>query len=1041
MARFALVFTIWLMAVAATFAQSAITVKGKVTDGSGESIIGATVVVKGKTGTGTITDINGEFAIKVSDERNVLVFSYIGMQKKEVRVGRQRTLNVSLDENRQVISEVVVVGYGQQKKASVVGAISQTDAKTLQRTGGVSSLGAALTGNLPGVTTMASTGRPGDEDPRIVIRGVTSWNNSEPLVLVDGIERPISTVDINSVQSVSVLKDASATAVYGVKGANGVILITTKRGTEGKAQIEVNMNALLKVTSKLPEHLDSYGALSVRNMAIENELGLSPDSWSKITSDRILNKYVNPATLEEMERYPNVDWEKELFNRTAMSYNPSVNISGGTKQVRYFASIDYVHEGDMFKTWSNGRGYDGGYGYDRINVRTNLDLQITGTTLLKANIFGSNGQRKSPWGVTDGGSEWFETQLWQAAYSAPSDAFRPKYSDGSWGYYPADELGAPNSIMNIALAGVEKKTTTRINTDFTLEQDLGFLLKGLKASATVSWDNQFLEVDRGIDDTGNSAQQKWINPETGEVTYKQPNNANTGFDYQEGIKWHTSGGSMDNGATQRNLYYQGQLYWANRFGEHDISAMGVFNRTERSRGSEFTHFREDWAFRTTYSYGGRYFFEYNGAYNGSEKFSKDNRFAFFNSGAVGWMVSEEKWWKPILPYVGMLKLRYSYGEVGDDNVGSRWLYATQWGYGGNINTGLDPDVRSPYTWYKETMVGNLDVHWEKAVKQNFGIDYSLFDGLLAGSLDFFHENRKDILVSGDRRSVPEYFGTVAPTANLGRVSSHGYELEMRLNKVLDNGMRIWGNFNMTHAVNKIKEYDDAALLPQYQKTAGYAIGQTHSYLNNGWANTWDQVIGMTPHNTNDDQKLPGMYDVIDYNADGVINSDDSAPYGYSDIPQDTYNATVGWDWKGWSVMLQFYGVTNVSRQVVFTSLSGKLNTVYDEGSYWGKYNTDADAPMPRWNSTPNGDYFRSSHSIYDGSYIRLKNAEIAYTWTKGWITGLGLNTLKIYLNGNNLWMWSRMPDDRESNYASTGNASQGAYPTVRRFNLGIRFTL
>jgi TonB-linked SusC/RagA family outer membrane protein len=1042
--RTMLALTLWLMTTFSVYAQNGPTVKGIVVDNTGETIIGASVVLKGQTGSGTITDFSGNFTIKVPSESSVLVFSYIGMKPKEVKVGKQRTLKVTLEEDRQVINEVVVVGYGQQKKASVVGAIAQTDAKTLQRTGGVSSLGAALTGNLPGVTTMASTGRPGDEDPKIVIRGVSSWNNSEPLILVDGIERPMSTVDINSVQSVSVLKDASATAVYGVKGANGVILITTKRGTEGKAKIEVNMNTVLKVASKLPSHADSYGALSVRNTAIENELGLSPDSWSKITSDRILDKYVNPSSVEESERYPNVDWEKELFNNSTMSYNPSVNISGGTKQVKYFASIDYLHEGDLFKTWDNGRGYDGGYGYDRINVRTNLDFQITHTTLLKANIFGSNGQRKSPWGLTDSGSEWYETQLWQAAYSAPSDAFLPKYSDGTWGYYPADELGAPNSIMNLALAGVEKKTTTRINTDFTLEQNLSFLLKGLKASFTISWDNQFLESRRGINDTGNSAQQKWINPETGEVTYKQSNNSNTGFDFQEGIKWSTSGGSMDNSATQRNLYYQGQLFWGNKFGKHDITAMGVFNRTERSTGSEFTNYREDWAFRTTYAYDGRYFFEYNGAYNGSEKFSKKNRFAFFNSGAIGWMPSEEKWWQPLSRYISMLKFRYSYGEVGDDNVGERWLYATQWAYGGQTGLSIDQDmntVSNPYTWYKESRVGNEDVHWEKAVKQNFGIDYSLFDGLIAGSLDFFHENRKDILVTGTSRSVPSYYGTTPPTANLGRVTSNGYELELRLNKVLHNGMRFWGNFNMTHAVNKIKEYDDAELLPSYQKTAGYTIGQTHAYINSGFANTWDQVIGMTKQNTNDDQKLPGMYDILDYNGDGVINSDDYVPYGYSSTPQNNYNATIGWEWNGWSVMAQFYGVTNVSRTVIFTSLSGKLDTVYDEGSYWSATNTDADAPIPRWNSTPNGDYFRSTHYIYDGSYIRLKNAEIAYTWTKGWIHRLGLSTLKLYLNGNNLWMWSRMPDDRESNYASTGNASQGAYPTMKRFNFGIRFTL
>lgn len=240
--------------------------------------------------------------------------------------------------------------------------------------------------------------------------------------------------------------------MYGVKGANGVILITTKRGFEGRAKIEVGMNMVAKVPSKLPAHADSYDALYVRNQAIENELGLTPDSWTKITPLNILDKYRNPANLEEAERYPNVDWEDEMFKSAAMSYNPHVNISGGTKNVKYFAAIDFLHEGDLYRAWGNSRGYEPGFGYNRINVRSNLDFQLTKTTALKANVFGSSGQKKGPWGVDS--NSWFETQYWQAAYSAPSDAFLPKYSDGSWGYYPADELGAPKSIYNMAVNGI-----------------------------------------------------------------------------------------------------------------------------------------------------------------------------------------------------------------------------------------------------------------------------------------------------------------------------------------------------------------------------------------------------------------------------------------------------------------------------------------------------------------------------------------------------------------------------------------------------------
>ncbi len=1010
-------------------------VKGNLVDGTGEPLIGATVKVKGNASVGAVTDFDGNFNIDVPSENSTLVFTYVGMKTKEVKVGKKREFKLSLEDDN-AIGEVVVVGYGQQKKASIVGSITQTTGKSLERAGGVSSIGAALTGNLPGVITMSSTGMPGEEDPKIVIRGISSWNSSDPLVLVDGVERPMSSIDISSVQTISVLKDASATAVYGVKGANGVILITTKRGAEGPAHIEAGVNMTMKQVSKLPGSLGSADALYIRNKAVEHELGLTPESWNKITPAGIIEKYRHPANLEERERYPDVDWADELFKTTGYAYNPNVNISGGTKLVTYFAAIDFLHEGDMFKSWDNNRGYKGGYGFNRVNTRSNLDFKLTNTTKLKVNLFGSYGAKLSPWGIAD--NSWGATQLWQAAYSAPHDVFLPRYSDGTWGYYPENQQGAPNSVTNLALAGRETTTTTRINTDFTLEQDLSFILKGLKASASVSWDNTFVEAERGINDQNHSAQFKWIDPNTGIPQYKQKDNSHTNFDFQEGILWSVSGGNVNNKLTQRNLFYQGQLYWGNKFGKHDISAMGVFNRTERATGSEFTHYREDWAFRTTYNYGGKYFFEYNGAYNGSEKFSKDNRFAFFNSGAVGWMISEEKFFQPIKKYVDMLKVRYSYGEVGDDNINDRWLYADQWAYGGTTYQGLNYE-KSPYSWYRQTKVGNPDIHWEKAVKRNLGIDYGFLGGLFTGTLEFFHENRSDILIAGSSRAVPSYFGVAAPTMNYGKVKTSGYELELNVNKVFKNGLRLWGKFNMTHAENKVTKYDDPQMKPGYQKTTGFAIGQDRSYLDAGYANTWDDVYAIPTFDTNDKSKLPGTYFIIDYNGDGVIDDKDNVPYGYTGTPQNTYSASIGGSYKGFSVYAQFYGVTNVNRYVAFNTFSGKLDTVFDEGSYWTKDNLNADAPMPRFNSVTS--YYEGTRFHYDGSFIRLKNLEIAYEWTGGWIKSLGLNTLKVFANGNNLWVWSRMPDDRESNFAGTGLGSQGAYPTVKRYNIGLKFTL
>ena len=1050
MKRIATLLLLMVMCVGA-FAQSGITITGTVKDANGEELIGASVVVKGNASLGTVTDFNGNFSLAVPSESSVIVVSYVGMVTEQFKVGAKRSFNVTLSENNQ-LSEVVVVGYGQQKKASVVGAITQTTGQVLERTGGVSDIGSALTGNLPGVITSSSSGMPGEEDPKIVIRGVSSWNSSDPLILVDGIERPMSSVDIHSVQSISVLKDASATAVYGVKGANGVILITTKRGTEGKAKISASASSAVKFVSKLPETYGSADALYYVNKAVKHELGLQPASWGNISSIDFMNNYnapagsIDPETGMLMsERYPDVDWQKELFNDYAMSYNANVNIAGGTKNVKYYAAIDYQHEGDLFREWDNGRGYKGGYGFDRINVRSNLDFALTKTTLLKANISGSHGIRKSPYGLEP--NSWAETQLWQAAYSAPHDTFLPRYSDGTWGYYPKEEQASPNSVTNLALGGAGQITTTRINTDFTLEQDLSFITKGLKASALVSWDNVFVERNRGINDLYNNAQFKWVNPKTGVVEYAEKPGGNNNFDFVETIAWKTDGGALDNNATQRNLFYQAQLYWGRKFGKHDVTAMGVFNRSERALGSQFTNYREDWAFRTTYSFDDRYMLEYNGAYNGSEKFSSDNRFAFFNSGAIGWNIANEKWFKPVSEIklfdrnlIDILKVRYSYGEIGEDSVWDRFLYQTQWAYGGTTKLdSTDPYASSPYTWYKESKVGNPNIHWEKAVKQNLGIDYSFINGIIAGTFEFFHEKRSDIMIAGSNRAVPQYFGAQAPYMNKGRTKTTGYELEVRLKYTFANGLHAYANMNMTHAKNLVVEHDDPEYLPNYQKNVGFAIGQAKSYLDNGMANTWDEVIAMTPHNTNDNQKLPGQFIITDFNGDGVIDTNDNAPYGYTGIPQNTYNATIGFDYKGFSFFVQFYGVTDVSRYVAFNSLpKPSIHTIFKEGDVWSP-ETPNGIPALRVNSTPS--YYEGTRFLYDGSFCRLKNMEIAYTWNGGWIKKLGLNMLRVYVNGNNLFLWTDMPDDRESNFAGTGLASQGAYPTMKRINFGLKFEL
>ena len=1030
-----------LLFIAGTASVYADTVRGTVVDDTGEPLIGATIALKGGSAA-TASDIDGNYSLQVPDLKTaVLKVSYVGYLPQEIKVNGRSTVDVTLQTNAEQLEEVVVVGYGQQKKASVVGAITQTTGEVLERAAGIHDISAALTGNLPGVVTMQSSGMPGEESAKITIRGASSWNNSDPLVLVDGIERDMNSVDVGSVKSISVLKDASATAVYGVKGANGVILITTKRGEEGRAKIDVSFTATLKSASKLPNKFDSFDALAARNKAVVHELGLMPSSWSYMTPYETLLKYRNPANLEEFERYPNVDWQDYLFKDYAMAYNGAVSISGGTRFVKYFAAIDFVHEGDLFRNFDNHRGYETGFGYNRINARSNLDFQLTKTTVFKVNLSGSNGQKRSTWPNDGSGfnqSNWNDVQVWAGAYNIAPNVFRPVYADGSYGYYPAFSSQVANSADLLANGGAFKTTATRINTDFVLEQNLDFITKGLNFRGMISWDNQFREQGRGVSDLYNGPQYKWIDPATGAVTKKNPTETTSQFDYLPGSKWSIQAGSVSNGNTLRNLNYQLQLNWNREFGVHNVGLTGVWTRQETAIGSMIPMYREDWVFRATYNFADRYFVEYNGAYNGSEKFKKGKRFGFFNSGAIGWRVSQEKFWEGLRDWWEELKIRASYGEIGDDS-GGRYLYMDEWGTGGNTSMDITGyDNRSMYTFYYLSKLGNPDAGWEKVKKFNLGIDYAFLNNMFAGSVEIFKDKRDGILINGNDRAMPSYFGQTPPTANLGKAESKGFEVEVRFSKNINRNMRVWANLSMTHAANKIIDRDDPALKPAYQKQAGYVIGQTHSYLDKGFLNSFDDIYGSPSHDVNDASRLPGDYYIVDFNGDGVVDNKDSVPYGYSGTPQNTYNATIGFEWKGFSCFAQFYGVTNVTREVSLVSFGNHIDNVYNIGDWWSGDTGTGDILIPRWYSTVSG-YSNGTQYLYDGSYIRLKNVELAYTFTNGWIKKLGLSYMKLYLNGNNLWVWSRMPDDRESNFS--GGSGSGAYPTMRRFNFGVRFSL
>ncbi len=1036
------------------------TITGTVVDEKGDPIPGTTVMVKGTT-VGIVSGANGTYSLQIPVDAKILVFSFVGYNSQEIPISNKNIINVTLKEITVGIEEVVAVGYGVQKKESIVGAITQTNNEELKQTGNVTDLKQALTGKLPGVTTITSSGEPGgtgtgESATSIYIRGQNTWNGGQPLILVDGVERSMDNLDINEVESISVLKDASATAVFGVKGANGVILITTKRGTVSKPKLSFSYNATALTVSKLPDKMDSYDALLIKNEAIEREVVLNETSWADYTPEQIVDRYRTPQSAEYARIYPNVDWKKALFNDVSWSQHAALNVQGGTNFVKYFGSLAYLHEGDMFKEYKNDKSYKPNYDYDRFNFRSNLDIKATGTTNLKVNLAGyySTKNTNYSYASTTSGTN---PQAWSAAYSMPPDVMIVQDTDGRWGAsyrLPAEQL--TNPVALIYNTGLLQRRTTQLNADFTLEQKLDFITKGLSAQAFLSYDNSF-QTTGGITDQNNVRPEssattamviidpdKYTGPgqDPSEYTTYVPTTSSYLFDWVAN-PWGIDAENVETASylgyipITRRTAYSAQLNYARSFKLHNLGAMGVFKREEYARGSMFKNYREDWVFRTTYDYDARYFFEMNGAYNGSEQFGPGYRFDFFPSIALGWYVSNEKFYK--IPWMNRLKLRYSQGMVGDDSVSSsRWLYMTQYSYGSASRLNADPNGTSPYTWYKESTVGNPDIHWEKALKTNYGLEVGLLDNMFSINYDYFTENRTDVLIAGSSRtSIPSYFGATAPSANTGHVKSWGHELEVKFDKRTEKGLRYWAALAFTHTRNKVIAKEDPQLYDDYLKASGFSIGQTKTQVSTGFYNTWDDIYASVQQETNDASKLPGYYNMLDYNGDGVINSYDVVPYGYSEIPQNTCNFSLGAEYKGFSVMLQFYGVNNVSRTIAFDNFYSYQDVVFSSVSdYWSKTNTDATSFLPRWKTQGE---FIGNYYVYDGSYLRLKTAEIGYTFNDSFSKRLGLSSLRIYLNGNNLFFWSDLPDDREAAW-SGGGAAAGAYPTSKRFNLGLDLT-
>ena len=1020
-------------------------IKGQIVDAkSNEPLIGVNITVEG-TSNGTISDVDGHFTLTATPDA-VLKISYIGYREILLKVADlKKDAIISLEEDSKQLEEVVVVGYGVQKKVTSVGSITQTGGNELMKGGSVNSVSEALQGKLNGVVAINSSGMPGDNEVKMYIRGKSTWDNTDPLVLVDGIERNMNDVDMNEIESISVLKDASATAVYGVRGGNGVILITTKRGTDTAPVINFSANYTFKSPTTSMKLADHVTAMQAYNMAMANDA-----SWDKLIPQSIIDAWSRAYAEGNYGAYndvfPYVNWWDELITG-GFTQNYNINIRGGTDYMKYFASAGYQGDGDIYDLKKND-DFDPRHTYKRYNWRSNFDFNFTKSTKLSINIAGSMGYRNKS---IDNDSP-FNRILTESTSDHPI-----MYSDGNWG---DDE--EKNPVANMNLGGAKLRKTFQGWYDASLEQKLDFITKGLKVAAKVSYSSSSTtntDVYRG----GGSADQAlksivryhrvydYANPVVntdGTITY--PMIEDKRLPTSESVPL-PPGVTMWDGldAYTRRFYYEFSVAYNRSFNDHNVSALALVNRkiyderyTENNtQYMRFPNYNEDWVGRVTYNWKERYLTEMNISYTGSEKFARGERFGLFPSFSLGWRLSEEPFIKKSIGKVlTNAKFRYSWGKVGSDAGAKRWNYIQQFTSDGNITLGTDASGQIWGPLYHEGDVANLNSTWEKSTKQNLGIEIGLWNKLDI-TLDLFDEKRKDILMEPQTTSF--ITGAKFNALNIGSTKNHGFELELHYNDKIGSDFRYHVGFTLASSENRVVFRDDPVNGPNHLKEAGKPIGHQNRYLAVGNYETIDDVFNNAQtgsiNSVAPGQVVPGDFIYIDFDSNGILNGQDKVAVDELNYPLHTYGLNLGFDWKGLSFSAMFYAPTGVYKLVnsVYSASfkSGKINAQPDVMNAWTPETANTSGVRAPALHLTNDGAFNGTESTYryqNFSYLRLKTMELGYNLPKKWLKTVGLKSLQVYVTGNNLLTWWG-GDDRID-----PEGEQAKYPILRSFTSGVR---
>lgn len=1033
------------------------TVSGTVQDQDGTPLIGVTVT--SSPSNGVVTDVNGKFTIKVPSGAE-LTFNYLGYKTVKVKVGTRTTINVKMESDAQQLEEQVVVGYGTQKKVSVVAAVSSVNSKELRQSSSPN-LANALAGRLAGLTSLQSGGsQPGFDDADLYLRGASTTNGTRPLILIDGVPRDnIRTLDANEVATVSVLKDAAATAVYGVRGANGVILITTKRGEVGQTKLDISFDQSFQAFTREPERVDSWEFMTLRNEANRN------DGMNEEYSGKMISRSLNPLmgldpndpdyALKAARRhymYPNHDWYREIFKKWSPQSRVNINISGGTEKLQYFVNASYLHQGGNLHTEPKSKlGYDPQARMTRYSFRSNLDYNITKNFKAFLNLGSYIEKVGMPGTTTYGGdNKWMIRDLIHCTVGMKPMTVGPTTPDASLGYdvipdkviRPVETDRSPFESVN--RKGYRDETRTNLNASIGGEWNMTFITKGLSLKGMASFDavaNTILGGD--ITEMSFAAS---VDEDNDQIYFAADRELNGTLSLSK------------SGYTNYTVNLQGSLNYSRTFGKHDVGAMILVQRDFwETNGAPLNmpYNMMGMAARVTYGFDNRYLLDANMGYNGSEQFSPKNRFGFFPSFAVGWVVSNENFLKGN-KVITNLKLRASYGKVGSDKIGNnRFLYLSNHTYSSSGGVAV-----GGYGTIYENRPGNYNLQWEVSKKQNYGIDLQLWSDWSI-TFDYFIEQRSKILKT--QGMAPQFAGVPQwPYLNLGVVDNSGYELEINYNKSFNKDLflSVKGNFSYNH--NKVKFWDEVPYADGYYyqyRTTGQSLNQTFGYKidwsnGNGYFNTQEELDKYTEgyvdengvehkgitYNLSTAPQL-GDFKYIDQNGDGIIDEKDRVPIGYTNVPRVSYglNVSLNYKWFDFTVFLQ-----GVGKYSSYYSGQGVNENIY-QGTFFKYHKTAWTAERyaagqkityPRLSTGETCSKIQNDFFVMDRAFIRLKAIELGYTLPSNALRAIGINKVRVYFRGDNLVTWDRL----RTSTTDPEQTDQIGYPIVKTFNFGFNVT-